>query len=132
MIARSRTDSVASVPNVARRHLRHTDSFEYPNRCDWRCSHDIQGELETTPLDAITWKYLFDRCGTKSAIRRTTQKVVICALFTTPNSLKLQERRKAFSPIRKVRAISQKLYSDSPPPNPPQRLTRHLATPPAV
>ena len=42
-------------------------------------------------------------------------QVVICALFTTPNSLKLQERRKAFSPIRKVRAISQKLYSDSLP-----------------
>ena len=38
-------------------------------------------------------------------------KVVICALFTTPNCLKLQKRRKAFSPIRKVRAISQKLYS---------------------
>jgi hypothetical protein len=30
-------------------------------------------------------------------------QVVICALFTTRNSLKLQERRKAFSPIRKVR-----------------------------
>src|ERR1700730_7246001 len=45
-------------------------------------------------------------------------KVVICALFTTPNSMKLQERRKAFSPIRKVRAISQKLYSHSQPPNP--------------
>ena len=38
--------------------------------------------------------------------------------FITPNSLKLQERRKAFSPIRKVRAISQKLYSHSQPPNP--------------
>ncbi len=38
-------------------------------------------------------------------------QVVICALFTTRNSLKLQGRRKVFSPIRKVRAISQKLYS---------------------
>ncbi len=57
-------------------------------------------------------------------------KVVICAIFTTPNSLKLQERRKAFSPIRKVRAISQKLYSHSQPPNP--HSARHLATPPAV
>ena len=38
-------------------------------------------------------------------------QVVICAFFTTPNSLKSQEWRKAFSPIRKVRAISQKLYS---------------------
>src|SRR6266404_4769670 len=40
-------------------------------------------------------------------------QVVICALFTTRNSLKLQERRKAFSPIRKVRAISQRLCSQS-------------------
>jgi hypothetical protein len=40
-------------------------------------------------------------------------KVVICAFFTTRNSLKLQGRRKVFSPIRKVRAISQKLYSHS-------------------
>src|SRR5260370_41859450 len=40
-------------------------------------------------------------------------KVVICALFTTRNSLKLQGRRKVFSPMRKVRAISQKLYSHS-------------------
>src|SRR6266704_5392710 len=38
-------------------------------------------------------------------------QVAICALFTTRNSLKLQGRRKVFSPIRKVRAISQKLYS---------------------
>jgi len=29
-------------------------------------------------------------------------KVVICALFTTRNSLKLQGRRKVFSPIRKT------------------------------
>src|ERR1700730_294175 len=81
---------------VARRHLRYTDSFEYPNRCDWRCSHDIQGELETIPLDAITWKYLFDRCGTKAAIRHITQKLQYVP-FLQPNSLKLQERRKAFS-----------------------------------
>jgi hypothetical protein len=40
-------------------------------------------------------------------------QVAIGALFTTPNSLKLQERRKAFSPIRKARAISQKLCSQS-------------------
>src|SRR4249919_564642 len=45
-------------------------------------------------------------------------QVVICAFFTTPNSLKSQEWRKAFSPIRKVRAISQKLYSHTQPPNP--------------
>src|SRR5216683_7388975 len=73
----------------------------------------VQGELETIPLDAITWKYLFGRCGTKAAIRPHNAKVVICALFTTRNSLKSQGRRKVFSPIRKVRAISQKLYSHS-------------------
>src|SRR5664279_1433964 len=50
-------------------------------------------------------------------------KVVICALFATPNSLKLQEQRKAFSPIRKVRAISQKLYSHSQPSDAPPRHT---------
>lgn len=59
-------------------------------------------------------------------------QVVICAFFTTPNSLELQERRKAFSPIRKVRAISQKLYSHSQPTKSPQRLTRHLTPHPAV
>jgi len=51
------------------------DSFEYPNRYDWRYNHDIQGEPETIPLDAIAWKYLLDRCGTKAAIRRITQKL---------------------------------------------------------
>src|SRR3977135_1462553 len=40
-------------------------------------------------------------------------QVVICALFTTRNSLKLQGWRKAFSPVRKVRAISRKLCSQS-------------------
>jgi hypothetical protein len=95
------------------------DSFEYPNRYDWRYNHDIQGEPETIPLDAIAWKYLLDRCGRyKGCHQAHNAKVAICALFTTPNSLKLQERRKAFSPIRKVRAISQKLYSDSQPANP--------------
>src|SRR5260221_593988 len=40
-------------------------------------------------------------------------RVVKRAHITTRNSLKLQGRRKVFSPIRKVRAISQKLYSHS-------------------
>jgi hypothetical protein len=55
-----------------------------------------KGELETIPLDAVTWKYLFDRCGTKAAIRH--RKVVLA--LTAAKS--------------------------------PSRLTRHLATPPAV
>src|SRR5665647_2141796 len=40
-------------------------------------------------------------------------QVAICAFFTTRNSLKLHGRRKVFSPIRKVHAISQKLCSHS-------------------
>src|ERR1700684_3141366 len=51
-------------------------------------------------------------------------QVVICAIFTTHSSSKLQGRRKAFSPIRKVRAISQKLCSHSG--------TTAVTTPPAV
>ena len=39
MIARSIIDGVGSAPTAARRHL-HRGCFEYPNRCDWRCSHD--------------------------------------------------------------------------------------------
>jgi hypothetical protein len=48
-------------------------------------------------------------------------KVVICALFTTPNSLKSQEPRKAFSPIRNrkscTRTHSRQIpaASDAPP-----------------
>jgi len=52
--------------------------IEYPNRCDWRCSHDRQWcirRVETIPLDAVTWKYLFGRCGTKAAIRHITHKL---------------------------------------------------------
>src|SRR5258707_1512716 len=59
-------------------------------------------------------------------------KVVICAFFTTPNSLKLQERRKAFLPIRKVRAIIAKVVLALTAAKSPQRLTRHLATRPPV
>jgi len=51
-------------------------------------------------------------------------QVVICAIFTTHSSSKLQGRRKAFSAIRKVRAISQKLCSHSG--------TTAVTTPPAV
>src|SRR4030088_2501821 len=80
----------------------------------------VYGELKTIPLDAVTWQYLFGRCGTKGCHQAHNAKVVICALFTTRNSLKLQGRRKVFSPIRKVRAISQKLHrhSGGQPPNP--------------
>jgi hypothetical protein len=29
----------------------------------------VHGEFEKIPLDAVTWKYLFGRCGTTAAIR---------------------------------------------------------------
>src|ERR1700675_1556393 len=59
-------------------------------------------------------------------------KVVICALFTTPNSLKLQERRKAFSPHSQRSCHIAKVVLGLTAAKSPQRLTRHLATPPAV
>src|SRR5258708_2249216 len=59
--------------------------IEYPNRCDWRCSHDRE------------------RC-----IRRVRNNSVGCCHVEI-----LQGRGKAFSPIRKVRAISQRLCSQS-------------------
>src|SRR5665213_2294643 len=90
--------------------------IEYPNRCDWRCSHDRQWCIRRVRNNSV------GRCHVEIFVRPMRYKgchqthnaqVVICALFTTRNSLKLQERRKVFSPIRKVRAISQKLCSQS-------------------
>src|SRR5712671_1119773 len=70
--------------------------------CDWRCSHDREWCIRRVrPM-----RY-------KGCHQARNAQVVICALFTTRNSLKLQGWRKAFSPIPKVRAISQKLYSHS-------------------
>ena len=90
--------------------------IEYPNRCDWRCSHDRERCIRRVRNNSV------GRCHVEIFVRPMRYKgcqqahnaqVVICALFTTRNSLKLQERRKAFSPIRKVRAISQRLCSQS-------------------
>jgi hypothetical protein len=90
--------------------------IEYPNRCDWRCSHDRERCIRRVRNNSV------GRCHVEIFVRPMRYKgrqqahnaqVVICALFTTRNSLKLQGRRKAFSPIRKVRAISQRLCSQS-------------------
>ena len=35
----------------------------------------VYGEFETIPLDAVTWKYLFGRCGTEAASRHITHKL---------------------------------------------------------
>ena len=103
MIARSIIDGVGSAPDVARRHL-HRGRFEYPNRCDRRCSHDREWCIRRARNNSV------GRCHVEIFVRPMRYKgchqahnaqVVICALFTTHNSLKLQARRKVFSPIRK-------------------------------
>jgi hypothetical protein len=115
MIARSVIDGVGSAPNAARRHL-HRGRFEYPNRCDRRCSHDREWCIRRARNNSVGCCHveIFVRpMRYKGCHQAHNAQVAICALFTTRNSLKLQGWRKAFSPIRKVRAKSQKLYSHS-------------------
>jgi hypothetical protein len=90
--------------------------IEYPNRCDWRCSHDRERRIRRVRNNSV------GRCHVEIFVRPMRYKgcqqahnaqVVLCALFTTRNSLRLQGRRKAFSPVRKVCAISQRLCSQS-------------------
>src|SRR6266850_6533434 len=90
--------------------------IEYPNRCDWRCSHDRERCIRRVRNNSVGRCHveIFDRpMRYKGCQQAHNAQVVICALFTTRNSLKLQGRRKAFSPIRKVCAISQRLCSQS-------------------
>ncbi len=111
MIARSIIDGVGSAPTVARRHL-HRGCFEYPNRCDRRCSHDREWCIRRARNNSVGRDHveIFVRpMRYKGCPQAHNAQVVICALFTTRNSLKSQGRRKVFSPVRKVRAISQKL-----------------------
>jgi hypothetical protein len=115
MIARSIIDGVGSAPNAARRHL-HRGRFEYPNRCDRRCSHDREWCIRRARNNSVGCCHveIFVRpMRYKGRHQVHNAQVVICALFTTRNSLKLHGRRKVFSPFRKVRAISQKLCSHS-------------------
>jgi hypothetical protein len=85
--------------------------------------------VSNTRTDAIGDAVMIYKASWKQ-FRWTPSRGNICStdavqrLPSTPNSLKLQEQRKAFSPIRKVRAISQKLYSHSKPPNPPRHTSR--------
>jgi len=90
--------------------------IEYPNRCDWRCSHDRERCIRRVRNNSVGRRHveIFVRpTRYKSCQHARNAQVVICAPFTTRNSLKLQGRRKAFSPFRKVRAISQRLCSQS-------------------
>jgi len=115
MIARSIIDGVGSAPNVARRHL-HRGKFRIPEPMRSECSHDREWCIRRARNNSV------GRCHVERFVRPMRYKgchqahnaqVAICALFTTRNSLKLQGRRKVFSPVRKVRAISQKLCSHS-------------------
>jgi len=95
VIARSITDGVASIPT--RRHL-HRGQFRItePNG---RCSHDREWCIRRVRNNSA------GRCHAEIFVRPMrykgchqahNAKVVICALFTTRNSLKLQGRRKVF------------------------------------
>src|SRR5712672_525378 len=67
------------------------DSFEYPNRCDWRCSHDREGCIRRTRNNSVGRDHveIFVRPMRYKGCRQAhNAQVVICALFTTRNSLK--------------------------------------------
>src|SRR5450432_1929355 len=64
--------------------------IEYPNRCDWRCSHDRERCIRRVRNNSV------GRCHVEIFVRPMRYKgcrqphnaqVVICALFTTRNSL---------------------------------------------
>src|SRR6266699_3446282 len=60
-------------------------------------------------------KYRFGPCASKVGIGAYNAEVEMCALFATRNSLKLQEVRKVFLPIRNIHARTLKLWSRSEP-----------------
>jgi hypothetical protein len=73
--------------------------IEYPNRCDWRCSHDRERGIRRVRNNSV------GRCHVEIFVRPMRYKgcqqahnaqVVICALFTTRDSLKLQGRRRNY------------------------------------
>jgi hypothetical protein len=74
--------------------------IEYPNRCDWRCSHDRQWCIRRVRNNSV------GRCHVEIFVRPMRYKgchqahnaqVVICALFTTRNSLKLGAAKGVFT-----------------------------------
>src|SRR5216683_632817 len=67
------------------------DSFEHPNRCDWRCSHDREGCIRRTRNNSVGRDHveIFVRPMRYKGCRQAhNAQVVICALFTTRSSLK--------------------------------------------
>ncbi len=90
--------------------------IEYPNRCAWRCSRDRELCIRRVRNSSVGRGHveIFVRpMRYKGCHQANNAQVELCALFTTRNSLKLRKRRRVFSPFRKVRAISQKLCSQS-------------------
>ena len=78
--------------------------IEYPNRCDWRRSHDRERCIRRVRNNSV------GRCHVEIFVRPMRYKgcqqahnaqVVICALFTTRNSLKLQGGERCFHPLAK-------------------------------
>ena len=78
--------------------------IEYPNRCDWRCSHDRQWCIRRVRNNSV------GRCHVEIFVRPMRYKgchqahnaqVVICALFTTRNSLKFRSGERCFHPFAK-------------------------------
>src|SRR5216683_1176370 len=59
-------------------------------------------------------KHRFGPCASKIATRRITQKLK-CALFLQRVTLKLQEARKVFLPVRNIHARTLKLCSRGEP-----------------
>ena len=72
-------------------------SFEYPNRCDWRCSHDREWcirRVRNNSVGCCQVEIFVRPMRYKGCHQAHNAQVELCALFTTRNSLKLQGRRK--------------------------------------
>ena len=70
-------------------------------------------------------KYRFGPCASKIGIGAYNAEVEMCALFATRNSLKLQEVRKVFLPIRNIHARTLKLCRAAS--RPPLKFTQSSA-----
>jgi hypothetical protein len=76
MMIGSIIDGVGGAANVARRHLHRGSNTRTDAIGDAvMIASGVSCEFETIPLDAVTWKYLFGRCGTKAASRHITHKL---------------------------------------------------------
>src|SRR5216683_3000600 len=98
--------------------------IEYPNRCDWRCSHDRERCIRRVRNNSVGCCHveIFVRpMRYKGCQQAHNAQVVLCALFTTRNSLKFYrggERRfhpfAKFVPYRKGCAHNQARQPSNP------------------